>query len=261
MKQKQTFAWLPSAWAAVLSSAIVSCPSSRFIAIGAVFCPCCCPDLWPCCGPNLWPCCGPSRWPCCGPGRWPCCGTDRWPCCMPGRRGCCGVAFGLACGSCFCCCPFAFPTWLLSCWSWFLFSWCWDVTLAIAGVDWIVDGGTGVCCLTAPCSFSVAFCCSIGPFIVRAGPGLGGGRIGWFCCFDGVCGGPWLGCLLKLFSPLRFWFWKGWLLIWGFPINPPRIGPPTPPPLRGWKLFIPMPPRLLLKRDIGPDVKGKNLLN
>lgn len=265
--RKQTFVWPPSDWLPGLSSAIVSCPSSRLIAIGLVFCPCWCPDLWPCCGPNLWPCCCPDRWPCCWPGRWPCCGPGRWPCCWPGRGPCCGpgrwhccgVDLGLACGGCFCCWPFAFPTGALSCWSWVLFSGCWGgVMLVFAGGDWIGDGGAGVVGLICPWSFSVDFCCSIGPFIVSAGPGLGGGSIGWFCCccFGGVCGGPWLGCLLKLlFNPRRFWFWKGWLLIFGLPINPPRIGPPTPPPLRGWKLFIPMPPRLLLNRDIGPNAK------
>lgn len=117
--------------------------------------------------------------------------------------------------------------------------------------------GLGCCCCCCCGSFFSCFCCGccccccccIGPFIVRAGPGVGGGIMGrdWFCSGFGTL--PWLPCLLKLLGPFRFWFWNGWFLKCWFPI-PPRIGPPPPPPppLRGWKLFIPKPPRLLWNR-------------
>lgn len=288
----QTFDWLPSDSAA-LSVAIRSDSSrSRWGFIGVLW-PCWGPILWPCWGPGLWPCWGPALWPCWGPVLWPCwgpvlcpcwgpvlwpcwgpvfwpcCGPVFWPCggpvfwsCWgPVFCSCCGVDFGLGCGGCFCCCPLALPTGDLSCWSWLLFAWLgWgEVMLGFGGGDWSVDWGAGVvgvrCC--SSCSCCAGFCCCIGPFIVRAGPGLGGGMIGsdWFCCsFWGV---PCIGGLLKLlFGPLRFWFWfwNGWFLKFGCPISPPRIGPPAPPPLRGWKLFIPRPPRLLLNRDIDPYI-------
>lgn len=264
----QTLDWPPSDPAAVLP---ICCDSSRLcwgFAGGPVLWPCGGPGLWPCWGPILWPCWGPGLWPwwgpvfgpCWGPGFWPCWGDGFgpcWgegfgPCCGDGFGPCCGDGFGLGCGGWFCCCPLVFPTVDLSCWSW-LFAWLgWGVVaLGFGGGDWTLGWGAGV--VAFPCSCCAGFCCCIGPFIVRAGPGLGGGMIGWFCC--SFWGDPCIGGLLKLlFGPLRlwFWFWNGWFLKCGFPISPPRIGPPPPPPLRGWKLFIPSPPRLLLNRDIDP---------
>jgi len=49
------------------------------------------------------------------------------------------------------------------------------------GGDWIFGWDAG---LAGVCFSSCAgFCCCIGPFIVSAGPGVGGGMIGnpWFC--------------------------------------------------------------------------------
>jgi len=66
-----------------------------------------------------------------------------------------------------------------------------------------VTGVVGFGCSTGGVATAGFFSCCIGPFMVRAGPGVGGGIIGSDGCgFWGVCG-PWL---KLLFVPLRFWF-------------------------------------------------------
>lgn len=108
---------------------------------------------------------------------------------------CGGPDFGL--GSGFCCCPLVFSAGDLICWFWFwfLFSWLgWgEVMFGLGGGDWIlgwVAGVAGVAGVTGVCGSSgfCCCCCCIGPFMVSAGPGAGGGMMGspWFCGFCGV---------------------------------------------------------------------------